>query len=223
MLLETTYVGSVSHHLIRQPNINFPDLASVGANPKNSTNFYNPYKGFTSIAQYRSDSNANYNSLQVYLSKRTGRVTYTIGYTFAKGLGDSQSNGSTLENWRDLSYNYGELNIDRKHAFVSTVVWQLPTFRTETCCCARPSAAFRSPASSVSRAAPTGPSRAAPQPAIVVRITLAATSMPRTIASPSPAIRHNGSIRRPSKRRLPVPLDRLESAALSCLACSRAT
>jgi hypothetical protein len=129
MLLETTYVGSASHHQLRSPNINFPDLPSVAANPGNSTNFYNPYKGFTSIAQYRSDSNANYNALQVYLSKRTGRVTYTVGYTFAKALGDSQSNGSTLENWRDLNYNYGELSIDRKHAFVSTVVWQLPTFR----------------------------------------------------------------------------------------------
>ncbi len=128
MLLETTYVGSVSHHQIRQPNINFPNLASVAANPSFSTNYFNPYKGFTSIGQYRSDTNSNYNSLQVYLSKRTGRVTYTVGYTFAKALGDSQSNGSTLENWRDLSYNYGELNVDRKHAFVSTVVWQLPTF-----------------------------------------------------------------------------------------------
>lgn len=128
MLLETTYVGNVGHHLIRQPNINFPDLASVAANPSFNNNYFNPYKGFTNISQYRSDSNSNYNSLQVYLSKRTGRIAYTIGYTLAKGLGDSQSNGSTLENWRDLNYNYGELNIDRKHAFVATVVWQLPTF-----------------------------------------------------------------------------------------------
>lgn len=129
ILMETTYVGNVGHHLLRQPNINFPDLPSVAANTKNSTNYYNPYKGFTQINQWRSDSNSNYNSLQVYFSKRTGRLTFTAGYTYAKGLGDSQSNGSTLENWRDLNYNYGELSIDRKHAFVSTVVWQLPTFR----------------------------------------------------------------------------------------------
>ncbi|MBN9615061.1 MAG: TonB-dependent receptor [Acidobacteriales bacterium 59-55] len=129
MLLETTYVGNVGHHLLRNPNINFPDLPSVAANPKNSTNYYNPYKGFTSIAQYRSDSNSNYNSLQVYLSKRTGMVTFTAGYTWAKGLGDSQSNGNSNENWRSLDYTYGELSIDRKHAFVGTVVWQLPTFR----------------------------------------------------------------------------------------------
>lgn len=128
MLLETTYVGNVGHHLLRQPNINFPNLASVAANPSNSTNFYNPYKGFTSIGMYLSDSNSNYNALQLYLSKRTGMITYTVGYTFAKGLGDSQSNGNSNENWQSLNYTYGELSIDRKHAFVSTVVWQLPTF-----------------------------------------------------------------------------------------------
>ena len=93
MLLETTYVGNVGHHLIRQPNVNFPNLASVAANPSFSTNYFNPYKGFTGISQYRSDSNSNYNSLQIYLSKRTGRITYTASYTFAKTLGDSQSNG----------------------------------------------------------------------------------------------------------------------------------
>jgi hypothetical protein len=78
---------------------------------------------------YLSDSNSNYNALQAYLSKRTGMITYTVGYTFAKGLGDSQSNGNSNEYWQSRRYTYGELSIDRKHAFVSTVVWQLPTFR----------------------------------------------------------------------------------------------
>lgn len=129
MLLETTYVGNVGHHQVRQPNINFPtNLAAVAANPTYSTNYFNPYKGFGAITQARSDSNSNYNALQAYLSKRTGQVTFTIGYTFAKALGDSQSNGATLENWQNLNYNYGETNIDRKHAFISTVVWALPTF-----------------------------------------------------------------------------------------------
>jgi len=128
MLLETTYVGNVGHHLLRQPNINFPSLATVAANPSNSTNYYNPYKGFSSIGMYLSDSNSNYNSLQVYLSRRAGMITYTVGYTLAKGLGDSQSNGSSNEDWQSLNYTYGELSIDRKQAFVATVVWQLPTF-----------------------------------------------------------------------------------------------
>ena len=41
----------------------------------------------------------------------------------------SSSNGATLENWQNLNYNYGELSIDRRHAFVATVVYQLPLLR----------------------------------------------------------------------------------------------
>ena len=110
------------------PTSTSPDLRWPRANPANSTNYYNPYKGFQSIGMYLSDSNSNYNALQAYLSKRSGMITYTVGYTFAKGLGDSQSNGNSNEAWQNRRYTYGELSIDRKHAFVSTVVWQLPTF-----------------------------------------------------------------------------------------------
>jgi hypothetical protein len=128
-LLETSYVGSVAHHQLRQPNINFPNLASVAANSSFSSAYFNPYKGFAAINQNRSDSNYNYNSMQVYLTKRRGPLNVTIGYTFAKALGDSSSNGATLEKWQDLSYNYGELSSDRRHAFISTVVYQLPLLR----------------------------------------------------------------------------------------------
>jgi hypothetical protein len=129
ILAEVTYVGNVGHHLIRQPNINFPSLPSVAANPTFSTNYFNPYKGFGSIGQYRSDSNSNYNALQVYLSKRKGNTTFTVGYTYSKALGDSTGNGVTLENWQNLAYNYGPLANDRRHAFIATVLYQLPTFR----------------------------------------------------------------------------------------------
>jgi Carboxypeptidase regulatory-like domain len=130
-LLETTYVGNVGHHLLRQPNINYPNLASVAAGNSNGLSinsaYYNPYRGFSAINQNRSDSNSNYNALQMYLTKRRGAVNATIGYTYGKSLGDSSSNNSTLENWQSLSYNYGELSIDRRHAFVATVVYQLPS------------------------------------------------------------------------------------------------
>ena len=131
ILMETTYVGNVGHHLLRQPNINTPNIVTVGSNLANNANYYNPYKGFTAINQNRSDSNSNYNALQVYLSKRRGRLTSTVSYTYAKSLGDSSSNGSDLANWQSLSYNYGELSIDRRHAFVATLVYQLPTFANQ--------------------------------------------------------------------------------------------
>jgi hypothetical protein len=128
MLLETTYVGNIGHHLLRQPNINTPPIASVAANPSNSANYYNPFKGFTAINQNRSDSNSNYNALQVYLSKRKGALALTASYTYAKALGDSSANNGDLANWQDLNYNYGELNIDRKQAFVTDINYTLPKF-----------------------------------------------------------------------------------------------
>ncbi len=131
MLLEVSYVGNVGHHLVRQPNINFPSLASVAANPKYSTNYFNPYKGYGAINMWLSDSNTNYNSLQTYLSKRAGKVTFTAGYTYAKNLGDSSSTNNTFENWQNLQFGYGSLSIDRKHAFVGTVVWQLAQLRNQ--------------------------------------------------------------------------------------------
>jgi hypothetical protein len=131
MLLETTYVGNVGHHLFRQPNINFPtfSLPSIVANPSYSTNYFNPYRGFSTISENRTDSNTNYNALELYLTKRKGQVAFTSGYTFAKALGDSSSNGSTLEYWQNLQYNYGELSIDRRHSFINTAVWQLPSLQ----------------------------------------------------------------------------------------------
>ena len=133
IFLETNYVGNVAHHQVRQPNINYPDLAQTGAAGANRPNFYNPYKGFTAVNEYLGDSNYNYNSLQIYAAKRTGFLTFTLGYTYSKSLGDSTSNnGGTstgqLENWRDLHYNYGPTNIDRRHALVATYILQLPTF-----------------------------------------------------------------------------------------------
>jgi hypothetical protein len=138
VLFEINYVGNVAHHQLRQPNINFPDLAPVVANvaagsPISSTNYFNPYKGFTVINSNRFDSNYNYNALQAFASKRAGIVTFTLAYTYSKALGDSNGNNngntSTLENWRDLSYNYGPLTNDRRHAFVSSFVIQAPDFK----------------------------------------------------------------------------------------------
>ncbi len=132
MLLETTYVGNVgpSPAALSPTSTRRRIALRWPAQPcRINANFYNPYKGFTSIGQNRSDSNTNYNALQVYLSKRKGALTFTVSYTFAKALGDSSSNNGDLANWQDLNYNYGELNIDRKHAFVTTVNYQLPTFQ----------------------------------------------------------------------------------------------
>jgi hypothetical protein len=122
----------VAHRQLATPNVNFPSLTVVAANRTagiTNTNYSNPFRGFTSIGMNRFDSNYNYNSLQVFASKRAGFVTSTLAYTWSKALGDSNGNNQTLENWSNLGYNYGYLVNDRRHAFVATFVIQGPEFK----------------------------------------------------------------------------------------------
>jgi hypothetical protein len=132
LFLEADYVGNLGRHLIRQPDINYPDFALQAANaslPSGQqavTNFLRPYKGFSAIQDYISDSTSNYHSLQLFLSKRAGNVTFTSGYTWSKALGDSSSFGEQPENYQDRHYSYGPLSYDRRHVFFGTFVWQLP-------------------------------------------------------------------------------------------------
>jgi hypothetical protein len=127
--LEVTYVGNLGRHLLRDPNINFPNLAQVAANPTASTNAFVPYLGYSTIQQYLSDSTSNYNALQVYTSKREGAVVFTGGYTWSKALGDSSGEGDNLEDWQNRHFNYGPVTFDRAQTFTGTFVWQLPMLK----------------------------------------------------------------------------------------------
>jgi hypothetical protein len=129
---EVSYVGTLGRHLLRQPNINqIPfDLNAANAALPTAQRATNaslvPYKGYSNITQYRSDSTSNYNALQVYLNKRKGTVFFTAGYTYSKALGDASAQGDNPESYLDRHYNYGPLTFDRRHAFIATYVWSLP-------------------------------------------------------------------------------------------------
>ena len=131
LFLETTYVGGLGRHLLRQPNINFPDLPQVAANPSYNTNYFAPYPGYTTLQQYQSDSTSNYHALQAFLSRRAGSVIFTTGYTWSKALADASGEGDNSENYQNRHYNYGPTTFDRRHVFVSTFTWDLPQLRHE--------------------------------------------------------------------------------------------
>jgi hypothetical protein len=132
MLAEVSYVGNLGRHLLRQPNINQIPFALNAANQallaaqRLPNAALVPYKGFSNITMYMSDSTSNYHAVQARLTKRTGRVFFTLGYTFSKALGDASGQGDNPENYQDRHYNYGPLTFDRRHAFVGTFVWSLP-------------------------------------------------------------------------------------------------
>jgi hypothetical protein len=136
MFAEMAYVGNLGRHLLRQPDINQVPFALNAANAalptaqQSSTVYLRPYKGYSNITQFRSDSTSNYHALQTYLAKRTGNVFFTVSYTFAKSLGDSSGQGDNPESYLNRHYNYGPTSFDRRHAFIATYVWSLPRLQS---------------------------------------------------------------------------------------------
>ena len=129
IFVEVSGVGGLGRHLLREPNINFPNLALVGANPSYNTNYFAPYPGYTTLQQYLSDATSNYYALQTFASKRSGNVLFTVSYTWSKALGDASGEGDNSENYQNRHFNYGPTSFDRRHAFVATFTWELPKLR----------------------------------------------------------------------------------------------
>ncbi len=132
LLLETSYVGMLGRHEMREPSINNPTLATALANPTAPINTLRPYLGYTDIRQYRSDANSNYNALQIYVTKRKGNATGSISYTYSKALGNAP--GGFQDNPEpevpyNLGYLYGPLSSDRRQILATTYSYSLPFLR----------------------------------------------------------------------------------------------
>ncbi len=135
VFFEVKYVGNNGRHLIRQPDINlvpFDTLREIRAIPsaqRPSDNSMRPYKGYSSIRQRMSDSTSNYHSLQMYATRRKGRLLFTSSYTWSKVLTDASGNGDNPENPYNRHYNYGPASFDRSHVIATTVSYSIPTKR----------------------------------------------------------------------------------------------
>ena len=144
VLLEAAYVGNQGRHEVRQPNINVPNFAVGLANPTKNTDQIRPFLGYTNITQFRSDSNSNYDALQLSGTKRKGNLTVGLSYTWSKALGQTSGindnpepecpfscllqSGQTVS-WR--SFYYGPLSFDRRNIFVATYTYLLPFFKSQ--------------------------------------------------------------------------------------------
>ena len=140
VFLETSYVGNLGRHLLRAPDINQPTFDSLVANAKlataqrASTNALRPFKGYSTITQYISDSNSNYHSLQLYATKRKGAFTFSTSYTWSHALGDTTGGGNgdgnpTGEDPFNRRINYGPISFDRRHIMANTYIYRVPRFR----------------------------------------------------------------------------------------------
>jgi hypothetical protein len=139
ILVDVSYVGSVSRHLWYTRNINavpagaqFLDLHPENADPSAPTsalsaNFLRPYQGWGDITQYNFAGNSTYNSLQASVTRRFGRGLFASSYTFSKVLGIASADTDAVSvffNPRDR--NYGVLSYDRPHVLTLRYNYRLP-------------------------------------------------------------------------------------------------
>ncbi len=125
-LARAGYVGSASNYGRRTFPLNpaDPRIATGGTDARRIF----AYAGYGSVTQYAEDRRSNYHSLQLSLQKRFSRgFTFQANHTWSKALGTYENNPVPWFLPGGDEYTYGPQDIDRRHRFVMTWVWELPT------------------------------------------------------------------------------------------------
>jgi len=146
-VLDVSYVGSQSRHLLQRINLNAipygAAFATANQDPTLSASstpgatslpadFLRPYRGFGNINLHEMSGSANYNALQTTLDRRfTNGLLFGISYTLSKALGTTNGGDGDFHriDGRDREANYGPLNQDRRHNFVANFVYEVPGLR----------------------------------------------------------------------------------------------
>jgi hypothetical protein len=135
--LETAYVGNRSRDQLYTIDQNLVLLntdeskacraaALTGGNCDGSRKF----NGYGAVNMVSHAAFQNYNSLQMTLSRQTGRVNFLTSYTFSKALGirNGGNQGSTPSALDLRGHNYGVLGYDRTHALNVAYTVEMPNF-----------------------------------------------------------------------------------------------
>jgi hypothetical protein len=146
-VLEASYVGTFGRHLLNRRQFNVipegtlnhgvignSDLSipvnSVGLN-SDVVNSLRPYPALGNINWWEYTATSNYHSLQVTLSRQTGkRFQYFMAYTFGKGLGTTVANGEydDIDPFDPRHRSYGVLSYDRTHVVNFSYNYSFPDF-----------------------------------------------------------------------------------------------
>ena len=89
-----------------------------------------PFTGFGNITFLESQANSNYNALQAYLRKTTGRLNYSLAYTYSHSLDDSSDRYDSLfVNSYNLERSYATSGFDFTHSLSASYVYNLPSLK----------------------------------------------------------------------------------------------
>ncbi len=136
-LIDVSYVGGLSRHLLGNTNIN-PIPMFARFNPANQDptrpgnplpdNFLRPYRGWGDINLRQNVMTSNYNALQVAANRRYTRgLQFGLAYTFSRTLGVADSDTSGVSPYFEpRKRNYGPLGFHRPHVFTMNYIYDMP-------------------------------------------------------------------------------------------------
>jgi len=134
-VLEGAYVGTRGRDLVSRRHLNVIPLGALLSGTVNGVdlsipvnrmaldasvlNLYRPFKAYPAVDDWSFEGVSNYNSLQVTLSRQTGRrLQYFAAYTLSLVKGTTSGNGEYgFIDPFDASRTYGVLPEDRTHIF----------------------------------------------------------------------------------------------------------
>jgi hypothetical protein len=129
-ILDISYVGTASHHLLANSlNLNQSRPGAGAQGPRRPYYTINP--NLINVAYRDSAGDASYNSLQIHAERRlSGGLNFGVSYTFAKYLSDiGNINSGGNNNVQDnacLRCNWGPSTDDLRHNLVVNHVYELP-------------------------------------------------------------------------------------------------
>lgn len=134
MSLDASYIGNLSRHLMDVRDINtLPLGATVFTNilqqNNNVANAIRPFRGYSNINFTDFSANANYNAMQVRLSRRFAKtLTANVSYTWSRAMGHAEGDGDGIPYAFDRRREYGPLDFNRTQILTIDYVYELPKF-----------------------------------------------------------------------------------------------
>jgi hypothetical protein len=131
LTVEVTYVGILSRHQYGGMDYNQPQLGTTFANPGRALNSLRPFPGFSTIRFMENAYNANYNGLQVTITRRLASgLHFGAAYTWSKAMTETDGYGEeALNRHSPHEFRYGRARHDRLHVLNLSYSYTFPFFR----------------------------------------------------------------------------------------------
>ena len=131
-VLDISFVGNTARQLSFQRPINFLTPAEQAAHQGVDTRQFLPYRGLGNINLVEPSATSQYNSLQVYVRRRSNDLSYSFGYTLGKNIGYGiEGIAGGIQDPRNRRPERSELEESRRHYIVATHTYEPPWFKSQ--------------------------------------------------------------------------------------------